>query len=157
MANLRSNRSRSPSQPSHLLQEARTAASAAEKARQQLVREAMQRAQMAATASAAAAAAATGSREDHWSRAALKSIERQRRAAAAKAKAVGSSISHREARASIVQSAQNMVKQGQKMLEVAAHEHAAGRSLIAAGEALAATIPAPEMPPNAIAIVPVAP
>ena len=115
MADLRSNRSRSPLRPS-LLKEAKTAASEAD----------------------------------------LKSVDRQQ-TAAAKAKAMGSSISRRQAHASIIQSSQNMVKQGQKMLEVAAHEHAAGRSLIAAGEALAATIPAPEMPPNATAIVPVAP
>ena len=158
MADLRSNRSRSPLRSS-LLQEAKTAASEAEKARQQLVREAMGRAQTAAAAAAAGAAAAaapTGHREDHWSRAALKSVERQQ-TVAAKAKAMGSSISRQQAHASIIQSAQNMVKQGQKMLEVAAHEHAAGLSLIAAGEALAATIPAPEMPPKVTAIVPVAP
>ena len=156
MADLRSNRSRSPLRSS-LLQEAKTAASEAEKARQQLVREAMGRAQTAAAAAGAAAAAApTGHREDHWSRAALKSVERQQ-TVAAKAKAMGSSISRQQAHASIIQSAQNMVKQGQKMLEVAAHEHAAGLSLIAAGEALAATIPAPEMPPKVTAIVPVAP
>ena len=156
MADLRSNRSRSPLRPS-LLKEAKTAASEAEKARQQLVREAMGRAQTAAAAAGAAAAAApTGHREDHWSRAALKSVERQQ-TVAAKAKAMGSSISRQQAHASIIQSAQNMVKQGQKMLEVAAHGHAAGLSLIAAGEALAATIPAPEMPPKVTAIVPVAP
>jgi hypothetical protein len=135
----------------------------------------VQRAQMAAAASVAATAAASGSSNEqpgtsnktYVAKAALKAVERQR-AAYAKAAAVGSSSSEqhlarmqkqqqrrqqnwnigRAAVASIVQSAQNMVQAGQRLVEVGAHEHLAGMELIAAGEALAATIQPPEMPPG---------
>jgi hypothetical protein len=144
-----------------------TAASAAEEARQL---QAMQRAQMASAASTAATAAATGSREqpgtsnNSWlSKAAARSVERHR-TAYAKAVARGMPLSsHQQARSSIVQAAQNMVQQGQRLVEVAAHEHAAGMELIAAGELLASTIEPPGMPPeliatgDATAVVPVAP
>ena len=160
MAASRANRSRSPSQV--------TAASAAEEARQL---QAMQRAQMASAASTAATAAATGSREQPgtsnniWvSKAAARSVERMRRTAYAKAAARGMPLSsHQQACSSIVQAAQNMVQQGQTLVKVAAHEHAAGMELIAAGELLASTIEPPGMPPELIAtgdatpVVPVAP
>ena len=135
----------------------------------------VQRAQMAAAASVAATAAASGSSNEqpgtsnktYVAKATLKAVERQR-AAYAKAAAVGSSSSEqhlarmqkqqqrrqqnwnigRAAVASIVQSAQNMVQAGQRLVEVGAHEHLAGMELIAAGEALAATIQPPEMPPG---------
>ena len=115
----------------------------------------VQRAQMAAAASVAATAAASGSSNEqpgtsnktYVAKAALKAVEQQR-AAYAKAAAVGSSSSKQQARSSIVQSAQNMVQAGQRLVEVGAHEHLAGMELIAAGEALAATIQPPEMPPG---------
>ena len=171
MADLRFNRSRSPLRSSRrgLLSEAKVAASAAEQATQQLVqeasasteehatkpvREAMGRAQGAAAASAATAAAATGRTENHWSRYARVQAERER---AKYAKTECKGLSRQQAITSIITSAQEMVKQGRKMLDVSAHEHAAGLSMIAAGESLASTIPAPKMPPVSTALVPAAP
>ena len=115
--------------------------------------EAFLRAQGAASASDGMAAAATGrTAENHWATyARIQQVEKQR------AKAVGKGLSRKEARSSIIKSAQEMVKQGRKMLDVAAHEHAAGLSMIAAGESLASTIPAPKMPPVSTALVPAAP
>jgi hypothetical protein len=114
------------------------------------VREAMKRAQDTAAASAASAAAATGRTENHWSRRARVQAERER---AKYAKTECKGLSRQQAITSIITSAQEMVKQGRKMLDVAAHEHAAGLSMIAAGESLASTIPAPEI----TALVPAAP
>ena len=150
--------SRSRSRSRSRFPEAERAASTAEQATQQLVQEvmceAMGRAQGAAAASAATAAAATGRTENHWARAARVQVERQR-AEAAKTGCKG--LSRQEARVSIITSAQEMYKQGQKMLDVAAHEHAAGLSMMAAAESLASTIPAPKMPPVSTALVPAAP
>ena len=104
--------------------------------------EAFLRAQGAASASDGMAAAATGRTENHWARyARIQQVERQR------AKAVGKGLSRKEARSSIIKSAQEMVKAGQKMLHVAEHEREAALHMIAAGEWLASTIPAPKMPP----------
>ena len=105
--------------------------------------EAVLRAQGAASASDGMAAAATGrTAENHWATyARIQQVERQR------AKAVGKGLSRKEARSSIIKSAQEMVKAGQKMLHVAEHEREAALHMIAAGEWLASTIPAPKMPP----------
>ena len=147
-------RSRLRSRRHGLFPEGKRAASTAEQATQQLVqevmREAMGRAQGAAAASAATAAAATGCTENHWSRYARVQAERER---AKYAKTECKGLSRQQAITSIITSAQEMVKQGRKMLDVAAHEHAAGLSMIAAGESLASTIPAPEI----TALVPAAP
>ena len=135
------------------------------------VPEAVQRAEMAAAASAAATEAATGSSNQqaatsnwsHLAKAAAKSVERKQQAFA-KAAAPNRRISNEQACASIIQKAQTMVHSGQRLVEVAAHEHRAGMELIAAGHALAATMLPPPMPPNdhkgsttSTAMAPVAP
>ena len=107
------------------------------------MREAMARARGAAEASDGMGAAATGRTENYLARAARISAERQR---AKYAKKDPTGLSPQEKRSFIIKSAQEMVKAGKILLQVAESERQSALHMIKAGEDLASTLAAPEMP-----------